>query len=70
MGIWVLRYKIFFQLTLTWSAANIQYTRGRSVNLQFLKKNFKKRCINILFNTFPFAHEFDFSDNYWELHNH
>ena len=41
MGIWVLRYKIFFQLTLTWSAANIQYTRGRSVNLQFLKKILK-----------------------------
>ena len=38
MGIWVLRYKIFFQLTLTWSAPNIRYSRGRNANLQFLEK--------------------------------
>ena len=61
MGIWVLRYKIFSQLTLTWSAANILYTRGRNVNPQFLKKK-KKKGVYFSFKTFPFSHEFDFSD--------
>ena len=71
MGIWVLRYKIFSQLTLTWSAADILYTRGRNVNPQFLKKKKKKKKgVYFSFKTFPFSHEFDFSDNYGELHYH